>query len=39
GGQFEQLQSASQRLQIVVPITLLGIFLLLFMSFGNARNA
>lgn len=39
GGQFEQLQSASQRLQIVVPITLLGIFLLLFMSFGNVRNA
>ncbi|KTC92837.1 CusA/CzcA family heavy metal efflux RND transporter [Fluoribacter dumoffii] len=39
GGQFEQLQSASQRLQIVVPITLAGIFLLLFMSFGNVRNA
>lgn len=39
GGQFEQLQSASQRLQIVVPITLLGIFLLLFMSFGTVRNA
>ncbi|KTD53608.1 HelA protein [Legionella santicrucis] len=39
GGQFEQLQSASQRLQIVIPITLLGIFLLLFMSFGNVKNA
>lgn len=39
GGQFEQLQSASKRLQLVVPITLLGIFLLLFMSFGNIRNA
>ncbi|WP_156413237.1 CusA/CzcA family heavy metal efflux RND transporter, partial [Legionella cherrii] len=39
GGQFEQLQSASQRLQIVVPVTLLGIFLLLFMSFGRARDA
>lgn len=39
GGQFEQLQSASQRLQIVVPITLLGIFLLLFMSFGRVRDA
>ncbi|KTD02298.1 CusA/CzcA family heavy metal efflux RND transporter [Fluoribacter gormanii] len=39
GGQFEQLQSASQRLQLVVPVTLLGIFLLLFMSFGNVRNA
>ncbi|MFO2596210.1 efflux RND transporter permease subunit, partial [Legionella pneumophila serogroup 3] len=32
-------QSASQRLQIVVPITLLGIFLLLFMSFGRVRDA
>ncbi len=39
GGQFEQLQSGSQRLQIVVPITLLGIFLLLFMSFGRVRDA
>ncbi len=39
GGQFEQLQSASRRLQIVVPVTLLGIFLLLFMSFGNVKNA
>ncbi|KTD71603.1 HelA protein [Legionella steelei] len=39
GGQFEQLQSASQRLQIVIPITLLGIFLLLFMSFGSVKNA
>ncbi|WP_058533712.1 CusA/CzcA family heavy metal efflux RND transporter [Legionella saoudiensis] len=39
GGQFEQLQSASKRLQIVVPITLLGIFLLLFMSFENIVNA
>ncbi|KTC67729.1 CusA/CzcA family heavy metal efflux RND transporter [Legionella bozemanae] len=39
GGQFEQLQSASQRLQIVVPVTLLGIFLLLFMSFGRVRDA
>ncbi|TAL58891.1 MAG: CusA/CzcA family heavy metal efflux RND transporter [Legionella sp.] len=39
GGQFEQLQSASQRLQIVVPITLVGIFLLLFMSFGRVRDA
>ena len=39
GGQFEQLQSASKRLQLVVPITLLGIFLLLFMSFENIGNA
>lgn len=39
GGQFEQLQSASQRLKIVVPITLTGIFLLLFMTFGRVRDA
>lgn len=39
GGQFEQLQSASNRLQIVVPVTLLGIFLLLFMSLGRVRDA
>ena len=39
GGQFEQLESAKQRLQIVVPITLLTIFLLLFMTFGNVKNA
>ena len=39
GGQFEQLQSASARLQIVIPITLTGIFLLLFMSFGSVKNA
>lgn len=38
-GQFEQLQSASQRLQIVIPVTLLGIFLLLFMSFSNVKDA
>lgn len=39
GGQFEQLQSATRRLQLVVPATLLGIFLLLFMSFGRVRDA
>ncbi|WP_131781526.1 CusA/CzcA family heavy metal efflux RND transporter [Legionella gresilensis] len=39
GGQFEQLQSASQRLQLVIPITLFGIFFLLFMSFGDVKNA
>ncbi|MCE3046456.1 CusA/CzcA family heavy metal efflux RND transporter [Legionella sp. 16cNR16C] len=39
GGQFEQLQSASRRLELVVPITLLGIFLLLFMSFGRISDA
>lgn len=38
GGQFEQLQSASQRLQIVVPVALLMVFTLLFMMFGNFRD-
>ncbi|MFH1554708.1 MAG: CusA/CzcA family heavy metal efflux RND transporter [Pseudomonadota bacterium] len=39
GGQFEQLVSATQRLAIVVPIALLLIFLLLFMSFGSMGDA
>jgi cobalt-zinc-cadmium resistance protein CzcA len=39
GGTFEQLVSASQRLAIVVPVTLLVIFGLLFMAFGSAKDA
>jgi heavy metal efflux system protein len=39
GGQFEQLESASERLEVVVPITLIAIFLLLFMSFGSISDA
>ncbi|HEY0862516.1 MAG TPA: CusA/CzcA family heavy metal efflux RND transporter [Lacunisphaera sp.] len=39
GGTFEQLISASKRLQVVVPVALLLIFGLLFMSFGNAKDA
>ena len=39
GGQFEQLVSATQRLMIVVPIALMLIFLLLFMSLGSAADA
>jgi heavy metal efflux system protein len=39
GGTFEQLISASQRLQIVVPTALLLIFFLLFTAFGSARDA
>ncbi len=39
GGTFEQLQSASARLRIVVPLTLLLIFALLFMLFGSIRDA
>jgi len=39
GGQFEQLTSAKQRLQIVVPVALALIFILLFISFGQAKDA
>jgi len=39
GGTFEQLQSATARLQIVVPLALLLIFALLFGAFGSARDA
>jgi cobalt-zinc-cadmium resistance protein CzcA len=39
GGQFEQLQSASQRLVIVVPVAMLSIVVLLFMAFGSAKDA
>lgn len=39
GGTFEQLISASQRLQLVVPIALIAIFGLLFMAFGSGRDA
>ncbi|MFZ2999916.1 MAG: CusA/CzcA family heavy metal efflux RND transporter [Undibacterium umbellatum] len=38
GGTFEQLQSATQRLQIVVPAALLLVFMLLFAMFGNIRD-
>jgi cobalt-zinc-cadmium resistance protein CzcA len=39
GGSFEQLVSASQRLAVVVPLTLAIIFALLFWAFGSARDA
>jgi cobalt-zinc-cadmium resistance protein CzcA len=39
GGQFEQLQSARQRLLIVVPLALVLILTLLFATFGNMRDA
>ncbi|APD13633.1 efflux RND transporter permease subunit [Pandoraea pulmonicola] len=38
GGQFEQLQSASKRLKIVVPVALLLVFGLLFAMFNNVRD-
>jgi len=39
GGTFEQLQSASQRLSIVVPLTLLLILGLLFSAFNSLKDA
>jgi cobalt-zinc-cadmium resistance protein CzcA len=39
GGQFEQLQSASQRLMIVVPAALTLIFVLLYLNFNAALPA
>jgi cobalt-zinc-cadmium resistance protein CzcA len=39
GGQYEQLVSATKRLTIVVPIALLLIFFLLFMSLGSLADA
>lgn len=38
GGQFENLQSASQRLQIVIPVALGLVFVLLFAMFGNVKD-
>lgn len=38
GGTFEQLQSAAKRLQIVVPVALLLVFMLLFAMFGNIKD-
>jgi len=39
GGQFENLQRASQRLIIVVPVALGLIFVLLFSTFGSVKQA
>ncbi len=39
GGPFEQLISASQRLAVVVPVTLALIFALLFLAFGSMKDA
>ncbi|PND37960.1 CusA/CzcA family heavy metal efflux RND transporter [Paucibacter aquatile] len=38
GGTFEQLQSASQRLKIVVPLALSLVFLLLFAMFRDLKD-
>ena len=39
GGQFENLQRATGRLLIVVPLALFLIFVLLFTTFGSAKQA
>jgi cobalt-zinc-cadmium resistance protein CzcA len=39
GGTFEQLESATNRLAVLVPVTLLMIFALLLMTFGSAKDA
>ena len=39
GGTFEQLESASNRLMILVPLTLLLIFGLLYSAFGSIRDS
>ncbi len=39
GGTFEQLQSATRRLQVVVPAALLLVVVLLFAMFGSVRDA
>jgi len=39
GGQFQNLQAASQRLSIVVPLCFAAIFVLLFMALGTLRRA
>ncbi len=38
GGQFELQQQANRRLLLVIPLTLLLISLLLYMSFGSIKN-
>ena len=38
GGTYEQLRSATQRLQIVVPVALLLVFVLLFAMFNNIKD-
>ncbi|MEZ4987685.1 MAG: CusA/CzcA family heavy metal efflux RND transporter [Saprospiraceae bacterium] len=39
GGEFENLQKASQRLAIAVPVALLLIFALLYFTFGKVKYA
>jgi len=38
-GQFNQMKVAQRKLMLIVPLTLLAIFLLLYSAFGNFRDA
>lgn len=38
GGTFKQLQSAANRLQIVIPLALIIVFMLLYAVFGNFKD-
>jgi heavy metal efflux system protein len=38
GGQFELQQAANKRLAIIIPLTLLGVFILLYSLFGSLKN-
>jgi cobalt-zinc-cadmium resistance protein CzcA len=39
GGQFENQQRAMGRLRLIVPVVIVGIFLMLWMTFGSHRHA
>lgn len=39
GGTYEQLQSGRARLMVVVPLTFLAVFVMLFMTLGSLRQA
>jgi len=38
-GQFNQMKAAQQKLMVIIPLTLLAIFLLLITALGNIRDA
>ncbi len=38
-GQFNQMKEAQQKLMVIVPITLAAIFMLLYSTFGNSKDA
>ena len=39
GGQYKNQQSAARRLTLLVPVSILAIYLLLFSTFGNVHQA